>query len=304
MRVLIAGCGYVGSALGADLVRQGHQVVGLRRTPSEAVAASLRDAGVEPWFADLTQADAALPAGKFDWVVYCAAAGRGGGPAEYRLTYVEAQRQLLARLASEPPTKYVYTSSTSVYAQQQGEVVKENSPTEPEGESGRILLEAERLLLEAAAGGFPAVILRVAGIYGPERGHLFKQFLANEARIHGDGHRCLNMVHREDVVGAIAAALKSGRRGEIYNVVDQEPVTEIHFYTWLAETLGKFVPPKAAEGSPEARSRPSTSKKVSSRRLTMELGYRLKYPTFRQGYTAEIKALTDAGQLNIELEPR
>lgn len=304
MRVLIAGCGYVGTTLGVDLVRQGHEVVGLRRTPSESVAAELRGAGIAPHFADLTLAESSLPAGRFDWVVFCAAAGRGGGPAEYRQTYVDAQRNLLARLVSEPPAKYVYTSSTSVYAQQEGELVKENSPTEPTTESARTLLEAERLLLDAAAGGFPAVILRVAGIYGPERGHLFRQFLANEARIHGAGHRYLNMIHRDDVVGAITAALKSGRRGEIYNAVDQEPVTEIHFYTWLAETLGKFLPPKVPEGTEENRSRPSTSKKVSNRRLTMELGYRLKYPTFRQGYTAEIKFLTDAGLLNIELEPR
>ena len=58
------------------------------------------------------------------------------------------------------------------------------------------------------------MILRVAGIYGPDRGHWFKQFLKNEARMAGDGSRFLNMIHRDDLIGCIIAALKSGRPGE------------------------------------------------------------------------------------------
>ena len=79
------------------------------------------------------------------------------------------------------------------------------------------------------------MILRVAGIYGPDRGHWFKQFLKNEARIEGDGSRFLNMIHRDDVIGCIIAALKSGRPGEIYNAVDDEPVSQMNFFQWLAE---------------------------------------------------------------------
>ena len=93
------------------------------------------------------------------------------------------------------------------------------------------------LLASAAALDlkFPAVILRVAGIYGPERGHWFRQFLNDEARIEGDGSRWLNMIHRDDVAGCIIAALKNGRAGEIYNAVDDEPVRQIDFFRWLAE---------------------------------------------------------------------
>src|SRR5437763_1737996 len=83
----------------------------------------------------------------------------------------------------------------------------------------------------------------IAGIYGPERGHLFKQYLQGEAVIEGKGQRVLNMIHRDDVIGAIVVALKSGRRGEIYNAVDDEPVTQMEFYQWLSTRLLRSLPP-------------------------------------------------------------
>lgn len=303
MRVLVAGCGYVGLALAKELVRQGHSVVGIRRSPE--AAAVLTNAGVEPLITDLARPDFTRPEGRFDWVVYCASAGRDGGPDSYRSTYVDGSRNLLAHLATCPPQKFVYTGSTSVYAQTDGSLVKESSPTEPVAATGRTLLEAESTILESGkAHGVPSVILRIAGIYGPDRLYLLHQFIRNEVRLTGQGSRYLNMVHRDDVVGAILAALRSGRAGEVYNVVDQEPVTEIHFYTWLAETLGKYVPPFAPAGVIDGSSRGPANRKISNRRLTMELGCRLAHPTFRQGYTAEIKALTDAGLLEVPREER
>jgi nucleoside-diphosphate-sugar epimerase len=115
----------------------------------------------------------------------------------------------------------------------------------------------------------------------------------------GKGERLINMIHRDDLVGAIIAALKSGRAGEVYNAVDDEPVAQIHFFRWLSETLGKYMPPFATEAETTERKRGLTQKKVSNRKLRMELGYQLKYPTFRQGYTAEILRLDRAGKLNI-----
>ena len=52
------------------------------------------------------------------------------------------------------------------------------------------------------------------------------------------------------------------------------------------------------------RKRGLTNKKVQNRKLKMELGHQFKYPNFRKGYTAEIQRLDQAGQLNIESEPR
>ena len=297
MRVLIIGCGYIGMTLGAELARQGHEVFGLRR--SSESAAALQAVGIHPLHGDITHPDslATLPT-PFDWVVNCVASSHGGAE-DYRRVYYEGTERLLAWLAKSPPRKYVYTSSTSVYFQDDGSQVKETSPTTPEPDTSRILVETEQLLLRQTPPPFPIVILRLAGIYGPERNHYLQRFLGREIQIEGLGMRFLNMIHRDDVVGCLQMALQSGHAGEIYNVVDDEPVHQVHFFRWLSETLGMAMPPFVADDATARRKRGLTNKRVSNRKLKMELGYQFKYPTFRQGYTAEIQRLEQAGQLDL-----
>lgn len=302
MKCLIVGCGYVGMSLGAELVRLGHEVYGLRRDAS--AKDEITAAGLHSLFADITKPEtlASLPR-QFDWVVHCVAAG--GEAENYRRIYLEGTRRLLEWLSASPPEKFVYTSSTSVYGQTDGSVVKESSPAEPAVETSRVLVETEKLILEAFhRDKFPAIILRVAGIYGPDRGHWFKQFLKNEARMDGDGARFLNMIHRDDVAGCITAALKRGRPGEIYNAVDDEPVKQRTFFEWLGAALGKYPPPSAPNNPGEGRKRGITNKRVSNRKLKMELGYQFKYPNFRKGYSDEILRLDRAGQLHVVLDER
>ena len=296
MRVLIVGCGYVGLPLGIELAKLGHEVFGLRR--SAEGAAELTAVGIKPLTGDITQpADLAKLPGPFDWVVNTVSSSKGGEE-EYRQVYVQGTRNLIDAFPPGTLHKYVYTSSTSVYGQTDGSVVKETSPVEPASATSRLLVEAENVLLEAASTRqFPAVILRVSGIYGPDRGHLFQQYLKGEARVAGKGERLLNMIHRDDVVRCIIAALKSGRPGEIYNATDDEPVAQIHFFRWLSESLGKPMPPFATEEENAQRKRGLTQKKVSNRRLRMELGVALQYPNFRIGYSAEMLRLERAGQL-------
>ena len=282
MRVLIVGCGYVGLPLGKELARQGHAVFGLRR--SVLADAELQAAGITPLHADITRPEtlARLPR-DFDWVVSCVAAG--GGAANYRRVYLDGTRNLLDWLAGMPPEKFVHIGSTSVYAQFDGSVVTEASPADPVAETSKILRQTEKVLLAAARGKFPAVILRVAGIYGPGRGHWVKQFLRGEARIEGDGSRWLNMIHRDDVVGCIIAALNNGRAGEIYNASDDEPMSQLNFFAWLAETLGKPLPPSVPE-TPDERKRGVMAKRVSNAKLRTELKYQFRFPDFRAGYKA------------------
>jgi nucleoside-diphosphate-sugar epimerase len=294
MRVLIVGCGYVGVPLGAELVRLGHEVFGLRRNIS--AESELKAAGIQPLLGDVTRPEtlAKLPR-DFDWVINCVAAG--GNAENYREVYFNGTKNLIEWLAPNPPQKFVYTSSTSVYAQNDGSQVKESSPTEPTAATSKILVATERVLLDAAAQKkFPAVILRVAGIYGPDRGHWFKQFMRDAAHIEGDGSRCLNMIHRDDLVGCIIAALKNGRAGEIYNAADDEPVSQLHFFQWLAQAVDKPLPPTAPENSGENRRRGATNKRVLNRKLKMELGHQFKYPNFRIGYSAELLRLARAAK--------
>ena len=304
MRVLIVGCGYVGVPLGAELVRLGHEVSGLRRSP--AAENELKAAGIQPLIGDVTRPEtlAKLPR-DFEWVVNCAAAG--GNADNYREVYLLGTRNLIEwlacgdeaqrRPAPNPLRKFVYTSSTSVYAQNDGSQVKESSPTEPLAETSKILVETEKVLLAAVAERqFPAVILRAAGIYGPDRGHWFTRFMQDAAHLEGDGARCLNMIHRDDLVGCIIAALKNGRAGEIYNAADDEPVSQLHFFQWLAQAVDKPLPPSEPENPDASRRRGVTNKRVSNRKLKMELGHQFKHPTFRQGYSAELLRLDRAGK--------
>jgi len=288
MRVLVVGCGYVGTPLGAELVRQGHEVYGVRR--SDFGQSELESAGITPLRADISKPETltTLPR-PADWVVHCVSAS-GGGTAEYRRTYLDGTRNLLNWLAAAPPRKLVYTGSTGVYGQDDGSPVDETSITDPTAETARILVEAERIIIDASRQtGFPGVILRVAGIYGPGRGHWLKQFLAGTARLEGNRSRILNMIHRDDVVGAILAGLRSGRPGEVYNAVDEEPVSQLALFEWLAQKLGRSWPPVVPEEPAENRKRGVTNKIVSNGRLKVELGYRFKYPTFREGFTAELE---------------
>jgi nucleoside-diphosphate-sugar epimerase len=213
-------------------------------------------------------------------------------------------RNLVSWSEAMPPRKFVYTGSTSVYGQRDGSLVVESSPTMPEAETAKILVETERVLLDAAhQSGFPGVILRVAGIYGPGRGHLFKQYLRDEAAIEGRGERIINMIHVDDVVGALIAALERGRPGEVYNAADDEPVSQLVYFQWLSGVLGKELPPVTSQVPESARSRGLSHKKVHNGRLKTELGYVLKYPSFREGYRAEILRAVRAGELELKHEP-
>lgn len=290
MRVLIVGCGYIGLPLGTELARQGHEVFGLRRSPS--AAAEMKSAGIQPLIGDISQPGqlSHLPEG-YDWVVDAVSAS-GGGVEAYRAAYLEGARHLIEWLGAAPPIKFVYTSSTGVYGQTDGSTVDESSPAAPSTDTAEILVETEGVLLEAARGrGFPAVILRLAGIYGPGRGYWLKQYLRGEARMEGDGERYLNMIHRDDVVGAILAALRQGRPGEIYNAVDNEPVSQRALFEWLSKRFGGALPPSAPRDPSIERKRGITNKRIVNRKLTGELSYQFKYPTFREGFLDIFRAV-------------
>ncbi|HEU5122874.1 MAG TPA: SDR family oxidoreductase [Verrucomicrobiae bacterium] len=288
MRVLIVGCGYVGLPLGAELARLGHDVFGLRRHATDEE--DLIRSGIKPLYADITDA-AALSglAHEFDWVVNCVASG-GGSAEDYRRTYLLGTRHLLDWL-QPAPRKFIYTSSTSVYGQNDGSVVTETDAASPAAETAKILIETETLLLNAASEkNFPAIILRLAGIYGPGRGYWLRQFLNGEARMESEGDRILNMIHRDDVVGAILAALENANAGSIVNVTDNEPATQRTVFEWLANTLGRPLPETASNDTSSARKRGATNKRVSNFKLRHELQYQLKFPTFREGFAAELRA--------------
>lgn len=286
-------------AVGSRLVSAGHAVTAVRRNwedPQEALSL-----GMVPAEADVVRPDTLTTfAGKFDWVINTVSSSRGGVDV-YRDVYWQGTKNLLECLASELPQRYVVTSSTSVYGQQDGSVVTESSETIPGTETGHWLLETEALVLNASKLGFPGIILRVGGIYGPARGHLFQQYLKGEAVLEGNGDRWINMVHRDDVASAVEIALARGVNGQIYNVVDNESVSQRGFFEWLSATMGRPMPPSGAEAGSGRRKRARTHKRVSNEKLRTELGWVPTYPSFREGYEPLIvaaKARSVSGSLD------
>lgn len=274
--VLIAGCGYVGSALARSRVERGDNVFGLRRNPVDLPT------GVVPIAADLavSRSLADLPAA-LDVVVYMAAPA-GRDDAFYRTTYVEGLRNLLAALAAQrqKPRRTIFVSSTAVYGQSRGEWVDETSPTAPTHFSGKRLLEAEALLRESE---FPSLVLRLGGIYGPRRTRLVDEVRQGRAAIARGGPRYTNRIHRDDCVGALDHLIELAEPADCYLGVDSDPEDEAVVLRWLAGVLGA-TPPRVA-GADQRREPRRANKRCRNARLVTS-GYAFRYPSYREGYGA------------------
>ena len=288
-RVLIVGCGFVGEAA-ADLFHgAGWEVVGW--THSEESAARLGAVKPYPVHAHdiidarhVEQAARELPGGgELDALVDCVSSGRGGGPEAYRRVYLEGARNLRAAFGA---ARFVYTGSTSVYAQLDGSVVAEASPAEPDRETGRILRATEDVVLAAPGGG---MVARLAGIYGPGRSVLLQKFLAGEAVVEGDGGRWLNQIHRDDAAAALFRLAQGDAPPGIYNVADDAPSTQLELYRALAAEFGRELPPHGPED--RNRKRGWTSKRVSNGRLRA-LGWRPRWSSFLDWARSEKAVLT------------
>jgi len=264
-RVLVAGCGYLGLSVGRLLHAQGWEVVGITLHPESARALGTEPFPVLP--CNITDPSALAALGPFDAVVGCASSGRGV-PDAYRRVYEEGTRNLIEAVRS---TRLIWTGSTSVYAQTDGALVTEESPTQPERETGRILLATEALVL--AAGG---TVARLAGIYGPGRWALLEKFLDGRAVIEGDGSRFINQIHRADAASALGFLLDLP--AGIYNVADNTPVTQREVYEAFAKHFERPLPP---EGLPDlTRKRGWTHKQVNNAKLRA-LDWTPLYPSFR-----------------------
>jgi len=294
MRVLIIGCGYVGLELGRRLAASGAEVVGARRgaDPDRVLEA----AGGCAVRADITRpADLASLPGRFDAVVSAVSSG-GGGLEAYREVYVGGARNLVSWALDRRVGRLVWISSTSVYGQTDGSWVTEESVTDPVEPTARCLVEAETVVAEAhRLAGLPTQVARVAGIYGPGRGHLFGQLVAGTARLEADDGRWINMIHRDDVASAIEAILLRGESGRVYDAVDDAPVQQGEFLRFLANETGLRMPGLAAGPGPTRR-RGLTNKRVSNRRLRDELGWKPMFPTYREGYAEVIEAFVSGGR--------
>ena len=198
---------------------------------------------------------------------------RFSSPRELKAIIAARQEELARNLTEKlPGVPFLFTSSTSVYSQTDGSVVSEESPTEPDRETGRLLLEAERITLDT--GG---VVARLAGIYGPGRSVILRKFLSGEAMIEEDGRRYLNQIHRDDAARAILHLATNSVRGGIFNVCDSKPLTQLECYQRLSEIFNRPLPPSGPRDL--ERKRGWTHKRVSNDKLVAS-GWRPQFPCF------------------------
>ncbi|MBI2903240.1 MAG: SDR family oxidoreductase [Candidatus Methylomirabilis oxyfera] len=274
--VLIAGCGYVGTAFGAGLASEGHVVWGLRRRPDALLP------GIRPLAADLTvpRTLQALPRG-LDFVFYTASADASDDDS-YRAAYVDGLRNLLHALGHQRQDlrRVFFTSSTGVYAQSTGTWVDETSPTEPAEFSGFRVLEGERLLLGSS---FPSTVLRLGGIYGPGRTRLIERVRRGLATCPDGPPLYTNRIHRDDCAGALRHLMTLAEPASLYLGVDHEPAEQCEVLRWLARQLG--VSPPRLEPPLGSTPRHQSNKRCSNAKLVAS-GYAFRYPGFRDGYLA------------------
>lgn len=271
MRILIAGCGYVGSTLARELVQDGHEVFGLRREPTD-----LPD-GVVPVAADLADGRGldCVPSAVDACVTAISADERS--PSAYEAAYVRAVRNLRSLLEVQSPDcrRWVHTSSTAVYGDESGDWIDETTSTIPSSFTGRTVLEGEGLVLGSSVPH--RTVLRLGGIYGPGRTRLLDSVRSGEATCPPEP-TYTNRIHRDDAAGAIRHLLGMADPPEVLLGVDTDPAERCEVLTWMAEQLGA---PTPTTGPGSTRG----NKRASSARL-QATGYAFRYPTFREGYRA------------------
>ncbi len=282
-RLVIFGCGYVGSAVARDALNRGWHVTALTR--NAAKASVLREGGIEVVVADLASPSwyEQVPNSP-QLVLNCVSSG-GGGIDGYRRSYLEGMASILAwsQLGREPIGTFVYTSSTSVYGQGGGVVLDESASTETSGERGQLLTETEAALQTAQGVCRRWFVLRLAGIYGPERNYFVDQVRLGQ--VSGMGEQHLNLIHRDDIVGAIWACFGAppAIANEVFNVADDGAATRAEIASWLAGRFG--VPGPQFTGEPAGgRQRVTPDRIIGNTKLKARLGWQLRHPTFREGY--------------------
>lgn len=280
-RRLIVGCGYLGRRVAQRWRLTGDEVFVLTRSADHAH--EFAALGLQPVVGDVLSVDSLRSLPQADLVLYAVGFDRSS-EATKRSVYVDGLRNVLSIVATSC-RRLIYVSSTSVYGQDAGEFVDEGSVAAPTEESGRICREAEQLVWEF----FPknvqpdargAVILRLAGIYGPGRLLTRVEQLRRGEPLSGNPDAWLNLIHVEDAVRAVVAAESHAKPGETFVVSDGHPARRGDYYRALAEQVG--APPPQFQTA-DASALAYWNKRCVNRRLREQLGVTLEFPTFIEG---------------------
>lgn len=284
--VLIAGCGYVGQQLAVRL-QQDFDVTSLVRT-AERVA-ELERLGIRALAIDFdrVRAGVSIPERLDQEAILYLTPPPVLGESDLRL-------DRFLQLAVVPPHTFVYMSTTGVYGDTAGAAVDESSPVQPRTDRARRRVSAEEMTrVWCNERRVRRVVLRVPGIYGPDRlplerlRHVEPVVREPEAGIN-------NRIHVDDLVEACVRAVANPEARGVYNVTDGQPLSSTAFINMVAKAAGLPPPPQVSMEeaqltfSPERLSFLNESRRVSNERMLKHLGVALKYADVEAGIRASL----------------
>ncbi len=294
-RILVVGAGgFLGRSVVRGFSAAGYEVRGLVRDPAKA--ARVREDGGTPLLGDVLDSRSIEDAssGCFG-VVHLAA----NPPAERDAARVRVEgiRNIVEAAGRRGVRRVVVGSGYWVY-RGQSQLIDENSPVDPRGES-QINYDAERAGLAAnSPGELDVLVVRPGMVYG--NGAWFRgvadAIRSREYRLIGNGTNRWSFVDRWDAGTAFRTVLESGGAGEVYNVVDGHPATLREFTDFVATQLE--VPPPAsisleaaigdvgdAVAHHLAADRPASNGKLS------RLGWKARVSSFREGIPVVLREM-------------
>jgi nucleoside-diphosphate-sugar epimerase len=311
MRIFLAGAtGAIGTRLLPMLIADGHEVVAMTRTPAKADA--LRAAGALPVVADGLDREAVVGAvsGAAPEVVIQQQTALAGTPnlrdfdgwfAQTNRLRTEGTEHLLAGARAAGARRIIVQSYAGwPYARTGGPVKTEDDPLDPHPpRHQRASLAALRAMEDLVLGArdLEGIVLRYGGFYGKGSSlapgtEYGEQIRGRRFPIVGDGAGVWSFIHLHDAAAATRAALIQARPGEIYNIVDDEPVAVSEWLPAMAELLGggrpRHVPAwvgRLAVGAVGV-SMMTRIRGASNAKARRELAWTPRYPTFRKGLAA------------------
>ena len=297
-KVFIFGCGYLGVRLAEALMDIGYEVGAL--TKNQAYAKLLKAKGIEVVIVDRLESDSwhSRVGGQYSKIINCVSSA-GNGLSGYESSYYHGQASIIRWAKSQSIESFIYTSSTSVYPENSGAWVSENSLTEEDGyhsDTAQVLRKSEDLIENSHSLFKNYYILRLSGIYGPERHYLLNQIQSSNV-IAGSGNYFMNMIHVDETVSVITRLLDSKRSiaSGIYNLSDDTPTEKEAVVKWLADQLGIASPTFDKDLLSQRHSSRKTrtkNRRIANTKLKEALGLGLKYPSYKEGYSQILRQLT------------
>lgn len=292
-QVFISGCGDIGVRVARECQAKGWQVTALSRT--EMSDRRLSSFAIEPVRGDLDD-PASLGEVLFGgMVLFHFAPPPNSGESDPRL------RNLLTAIdKSGLPERIILISTTAVYGDSGGEWVTETSPVAPQTARGKRRLDAEQVLQRwSEQHQVPVVILRVPGIYGPDRLPV-ERIKSGQPILREQDAPFTNRIHADDLAMVCVAAAERAPAGAIYNVSDGQPGNMSQYFRDVANALGLPCPPEVSREEAEQvlsagmLSYLNESRRVSNQKMRDELGVQLRYPNLTAGLTALTDSLMES----------